>query len=122
MTSHDFSCMADAEIVATYRSAASEHGRHSATGDHEKANPQAESLAAAYRELRRRGEESQRLLLPLLHDEDPSVRAWAGAHALEFASEAGEATLEDLAEGDSLSAFTARMTLREWRQGRLTFP
>ncbi len=118
----DFFCVADAEIVARYRSAASEHGRHSASGDHEKANALAESLAAAYRELRRRGAGSQRLLLRLLDDEDASVRAWVGAHALEFASKIGEATLEDLAEGDSLAAFTARMTLREWRQGRLTFP
>jgi hypothetical protein len=122
MTGDNFACVVDAEIVSTYRSAASTHGQYSLAGDHEEANSRAEVLAAAYRELRSRGSESQRLLLQLLDDEDPNVRTWAGAHALEFAPEVGEAALEDLAEGDSPAAFAARVTLREWRLGRLAFP
>jgi len=123
MTSEDgFSERSDEALAAAYRGAASEYGRCSADEGHTEANRQAERLAAAYRELRRRGVESQRQILQLLGDEDESVRSWAGAHALEFASERGEAVLSTLADGSTVAAFNARMTLREWRAGRLSFP
>lgn len=123
MTAPDgFPEQSDEALAAVYRSAATEHGRSSVEGNHAEANTQAELLAAAYRELRGRGVESQRRILRFLEDEDESVRSWAGSHALEFAPERGEAVLAALAEGRTLAAFNARMTLREWRAGRLTFP
>jgi hypothetical protein len=122
MSGPDFSNSPDTGIVESYRSAAALHGRYTAEGDYTRGNAEAESIAAAYRELRQRGEQSQRALLRLLDDADPSVRSWAGAHALEFAPEAGEPVLEELATGSSIIAFDAKMTLREWRKGTLSFP
>jgi hypothetical protein len=122
MTDHDFSSSTDAEVVAMYRAAALAHLAYSAKGAYKKANPQAEIIAACYRELRCRGPESQAALLTLLDDGDAAVRAWAGSHALEFAPDLGEPTLVELESGGSLAAFSARMTLREWRAGRLVFP
>lgn len=119
---YDFSELPDEALAVAYRAAASTHGHCSAEGDHTEANVQAEVVAGTYRELRRRGTEARRHILQLLDDDDESVRAWAGAHALEFASERGEAVLVALANGKSLPAFNARMTLREWRAGRLSFP
>jgi hypothetical protein len=110
------------EIVAVYRSAASRHGRLMADSHADEAHDAAGVIAACYRELRRRGIEAQRDLLALLDDDDPSVRCWAGAHALEFAPDLGEPVLEELAAQTSLEAFDARMTLREWRRGSLSFP
>lgn len=122
MTDRDFSSLTDVELVAAYRSAALSHLAHSSQGAYKKANPQAEIIAACYRELRRRGPQSQAALLILLDDGDSAVRAWAGSHALEFAPGLAEPVLVELEGGKSLAAFSARMTLREWRAGRLVFP
>ena len=107
------------ELVARYAEAAKVHGEATVTGSHP-ANNEADLIAAAYRELRRRGSESA--LLVLLESKDDGVTAWAGAHALEFAPEQGEPVLAKLAESPGLLGFGAQITLREWRAGRLTFP
>lgn len=107
------------ELVGRYAEAAHRHGEATAEAGRP-ANADADEIAAIYRELRRR--DRQRILLPLLDSQDAGVRAWAGAHALEFAPDEGEPVLAQLAEGAGLIAFGAKMTLREWRAGRLKFP
>lgn len=107
------------ELVARYALAAKVHGEATVTGG-QPANKEADFIAAAYRELRRRGSESA--LLSLLESEDENVSGWAAAHALEFAPEQSEPVLVRLAESPGLLGFDARMTLREWRAGRLRFP
>lgn len=83
----------------------------------------ADCVARVYRELRSRGPASQRRLLPLLGHTHPGVRAWAAAHALEFDPTAGESVLAVMAKSDAtLRGFSADVTLREWRAGRLRFP
>lgn len=110
-------------LIEQYVDSAVKHGRASQVGRHEDANAAYEVLARAYRELRRRGPQAQDLLRPLLAHPDPFVRAWAGAHALEFAPEEGEATLRALADTDpGLAGFDAKITLDEWRAGRLHLP
>ena len=108
------------QLVSRYVEAATAHTRASQEGDHKRANPQHAIVAAAYRELRRRGEEDA--LLPLLTHADPGVRSWAGAHALEFSPENGEKALEGLIAEPGLVGFTAKMTLETWREGDLRFP
>jgi hypothetical protein len=111
-----------ASLVRRYASAAPAHGRATEAGDSERANGAARSIAAIYSELRRRGIAAQRELLPLLHDLSPGVRAWAGAHALEFAPDVGEQALTVLSQmPGSLVGFSANITLLEWRAGRLRF-
>lgn len=86
-------------------------------------NAAADCIATIYRELRSRGLASQRRLVTLLTHPHPGVRSWAAAHALEFDPTAGEPVLVELTETDlPLHAFGAKMTLREWRAGRLRFP
>jgi hypothetical protein len=110
-------------LVARYTEAAISHGAAMEPGDHIKANRAADAIAAVYRELRRRGGDAQRHLLPLLDHPDPSVRSWAGAHALEFAPGDGERALSQLCNSSGkVVAFNAKMTLAEWRKGRLRFP
>ncbi len=112
-----------AVLVNRYADSAAAHGRATEAGDHETANAAHEALARVYRELRRRGTEAQRTLLPLLEHDDPGVRVWAGAHALEFAPAQGERALTRIAEiPKSLVGFSAEVTLQEWRAGRLRFP
>ena len=79
-------------------------------------------LIAIYSELRRRGEESQRALLPLLADKDPGVRLWAGTHALEFAPRSAVPVLKALDSVDGFYGITASISLDMWRSGKLRFP
>ena len=78
-------------------------------------------IASVYRELRRRGAQSS--LLVLLDSSEPGMRCWAAAHAMDFAPAEGEPVLTALSESDKsgLIGFDAKMTLREWRRGRLRF-
>lgn len=112
----------DEALVETYRSAASDHGRANASGDYRTGNRAHERLALAYRTLRARGPASQAKLLQLLPDRDVGVQGWAAAHALEFSPAAGEPVLVELAAQPGLVGFSAKMTLQEWRAGRLRFP
>ncbi len=108
------------DLVLRYVEAAAAHREASEDGDYERANPEHDVVAAAYRELRARGE--QEALLPLLTHDDPGVRVWAGAHALEFFPRDGERVLKDLAAEPGLAGFNAQMTLETWREGALRFP
>lgn len=115
-------------LVARYAAAAAVHGQTTGTEDYRTGNRAADSIIAICRELRRRGPDAQRQLLPLLTHPDPGVRCWAGAHALEFAPAEGERALLQLTalpnttDFNRLRAFAAEMALREWRAGRLRFP
>ena len=112
----------DEALIDTYRIAASVHGRATASGDSRAANRAHKRLAVAYRTLRARGPGSQAKLLSLIRDRDVGVRAWVAAHALEFSPAAGEPVLVELAAEPGLVGFGAKMTLKEWRAGRLKFP
>jgi hypothetical protein len=109
-------------LVAAYRRAASAHGKASVAGDHRTANKHFYTIAAIYRELRKRGRDCQLAILPLLTSDDLDVRAWAAAHSLEFSPSAGRPVLEELAKNQGIVGLEAQMTLREWQAGRLTFP
>jgi Domain of unknown function (DUF2019) len=110
------------ELVVTHAENAAAHGAASARGDPDAANRHHDAVAAIYRELRRRGPEAQRGLLPLLDDRDGWVLCWAASHALEFAPTDGEQVLLELANQEGLEGFTATTTLSEWRRGTLRFP
>ena len=123
MSGGDFSGMDVDRIVDVYAAAAAHHHGATQHGDGQGAKLAFDTVSAAYRELRARGIEAQRALLPLLQHENPAVRLAAGAHALEFAPEEGEPALAELAVEDETSlAFDAEMTLEVWRDGELRFP
>jgi hypothetical protein len=108
------------ELIAQYHDAARQHG---SAKNSKTANKAARQLAVTYRQIRELGSVACEGLLAFLVDDDSSVRSWAAAHALEFAPEKGEATLEALASGPpGPIRANATMTLREWRAGRLHFP
>ena len=120
MNRSDIAALTVDELVRRYAEAASAHQKASERGDHKSANPEHDVVAAVYRELRRRGE--REALLPLLAHAESAVRAWAGAHALEFAPEEGERVLEEVAAEPGLVGFDAKMTLQTWHEGNLRFP
>jgi hypothetical protein len=110
-------------LLERYAINATDHSHSTEAGDYEAANRAHEVVATIYRELRRRGPNAQRALLALLESPEPGVRSWAGAHALEFSSFEGERALIALANGSHRTvSLTARITLQEWRNGKLRFP
>ena len=119
--SQKYKKLATDELVRLYQEAASIHGQATLSGDFIVGNPAADTVAALYREIRSRGLEHQRMLLPLLLSTDDGVRGWAAAHALEFESRQGEAILLDIAKQKGVEGFSARMTLKVWREGTLRF-
>lgn len=110
------------ELVRLYEEAAHNHRQATDSGDPEEGNRAADLVALIYHELRKRGLAAQSLLLPLLDAPDSGVRGWAAAHALEFAPEKGEPVLEVLSNEPRFLGFSARTTLKVWREGNLKFP
>lgn len=109
-------------LVNRYAEATAEHGRATERGDHRRANRAQEVVSSVYRELRRRGLESQRLLLRFLTDSNAGTRLWAASHSLEFSPGDGEPVLIAMSETpQSLVGFSAKMTLKQWREGKLRF-
>ena len=110
------------ELLAAYVEAATTHGVATDTGDYKAGNKASDLIAAIYAELRRRGEDAQRSLLPFLGHDDPGVRLWSASHALEFAPSEGEAVLRALIPVGRFLGLSAKTTLTEWEKGRLRFP
>lgn len=111
------------DLVKLYAEAAAAHGRATESGDHVQANKQHDVVASIYRELRRRGSDSQAALLSLLSHPDPGVRCWVASHALEYAPKLAEPVLSELSRGSpSFVRFGAELTLERWTKGTLRFP
>jgi hypothetical protein len=106
-------------LVTRYAEAASRHGEVTLAGTETRIED-ADEIASVYAELRRR--DGRSALLPLLDADEPGVRVWAAAHALEFAPDKGEVVLVQLSQREDVIGFTAATTLDEWRAGRLWFP
>lgn len=110
------------DLVALYRAAAVAYGEAQVAANHREANRQYDSIAAIYRELRRRGPDAQRALMPLLTDEDASVACWTAAHAMEFAPDRGAPVLRTLSPRRDFVGLDATMVLQQWEAGALRFP
>lgn len=104
------------------------HGHRAAKGKYGSATEAANSEVAnnAYRKLRqhwdalRASEADWRgPFLELLEHDDKWVRLWAASHALALEPGQAATVLEKLSRETGLHAFTARMTLEMWRQGKL---
>jgi len=102
-----------------YAEAASKHGAATNKGNASAANRNYDKIMKVYAELARRGSGDLLRLSSLLASDDDAVRAWAAAHLLKIAPEAAEPVLERVAEKRGLVPFSARMTLDQWRKGKL---
>ena len=103
------------EAVA-YRKFAAETGAR----DPEIANAAHDKMHRAYK-LLRESEAGRAAIFALTTDPDPHVRCWSAAHSLVWQPEHARAVLEKLVIDDGVCSFTARMTLREFDAGRLSF-
>ena len=70
------------DLIAAYRHHAAEHGVATAAGDYKKGDAHRDRLTDVLGFLRQRDGEGDDALLDVLHDDNPSVRAWAATHSL----------------------------------------
>ena len=110
----------EARALRDYVKAAIEHGRGTETGDSDMSNAAYErhaQLLTRFFPDERRGQ-----LGSLLDHENPSVRLWAALDTYRLDPKRSVEVLEAVAREPGLVGFSAEMTLRELRSGRLTPP
>lgn len=111
------------KLVEMLASAASDRGLALRAAEPRSANTLYKLMVTLYKEIKDRGLEAQRQILPLLRHENPNVRASAAYFALEFDPETAEPALERILEEEhNMVGFSSRMVLQQWREGKLRFP
>jgi hypothetical protein len=99
---------------------ARQHGVSTLKGDTKSTNNAYASLVAALQELRSSSDKGVKFLHGLLSNSDPSVAIWAALFLLPFDERSATEALARVADsGVPRFAFDARVTLQEWRAGRL---
>ena len=110
------------DLVSTFAKTASEHGEFMAACDPRRANAKFDQMAKLYGELRHRGLDAQRQLLPLLDSDNPHIRFHVATYALDFEPEPAVQALKNILHMESGALrFDARMTLEQWHKGEIRF-
>lgn len=105
------------KALDVYVKNAAEHGAATRAGDHRRANRCSDRIEKALRDIRDCGTAGENALLRLTQHGDTSVRCWAATHSLPgFESEA-KAVLQELATGDDIVSFGAKIVLQQWEEG-----
>jgi hypothetical protein len=110
----------NSKVEERFVQAAREHGRAIQLGSSSEANNAADIIASALREIRRADDRGESVLLKYLNDDDYSVVSWTALYLLPLKELEATAALERVAQsGQPRIGFAAKMTLQEWRAGRL---
>jgi hypothetical protein len=100
--------------------AASQHGASTQKGDSKAANEAYARLAGRMKKIRKEADRGKAFLEEAIRSEDSSVVCWAALYLLPLNEKAAKEALAMLAaQPTGIDAFNARMTLREWKAGRL---
>jgi hypothetical protein len=94
MKSHGLSRMTDAELVSQFSTIAKERGEATMMLDTRRANACFDRMKAVDLELRARGVETRKALIPLLNDRDRYVRYYAAMYLLGLVPDQARAILE----------------------------
>jgi Domain of unknown function (DUF2019) len=105
------------KLIKEYIESAISHGEATLKGDFETANKAHDSILKIYNELKI--DDQLQVLKGLLKNENSSVRLWSATHLLAESEAEALETLEDVAKGDSIIGFNAKMVIKEWKAGRL---
>ena len=107
--------------LENFISACIEKGKCEELGDSKRGNRQYAIITSSYLALKKIGQLGN--MEGLLEHENPYVRLWAAYYMLPVLPIKSENTLKELStiKGKPV-AFSAQMTLLEWRKGTLSFP
>ena len=107
-----------ADCIDTFVNACIAKGEDEESGNTKDDRKHYKILHSSYLQLKDAGRLEE--LLELLTHENPYVRLWAASYTLQIAPVRAESTLEELSGTRGVPAgFSASITLKEWRAGRL---
>jgi hypothetical protein len=110
-------------LVEEFRRLSAEHGHALEAANARAANRRYDPLVAIVKELRSRGPETQRQLLNLLADPEPSTRRWTALAILDFAPSEATLVLEELSRTQrNAVGFSADLAIEQWREGTFNPP
>ncbi len=107
------------DLIQKYKKAAELHGEGTLEGNSNKTSSAHDILIAVYSELK--NNDSVKDLRVLIKDPNSSVRTWSAMHLLPFFEDESINVLDEVSKEKSLVGFSASMTLKEWRAGKLKF-
>jgi hypothetical protein len=105
-------------IVSEFIEQAKTHGSGTLSGDFKVSNMAYDKIVEILKILHNIDSEL-RMLTPLLKHTNMSVRTWAATYLLPHFTEMALKVLDDAGKEGGLIAFSAEITAREWRAGRL---
>ena len=108
------------EAIAEFREAAQAKGDFGADSAEDHALHQ--RMAVAFRFLSEQGAEGRSAFAALLHDDSAHVRSWVSAQLLSEGDAQAIPIAEQLALAPGVVGFDSRITLKEFRAGRLRSP
>jgi hypothetical protein len=109
-----------AQLILRFRAAATEKGDLATPPERDQALHA--EMKEAILQLREVGDAGEAALRSLLLDQSPRVRSWVAAEFLSRGDHDAIAVLEGLTQERGMIGFNARMTLKEYRAGRLRSP
>ncbi len=110
--------MTEKEAIESYITNAILHGKYTEAGDSKNTNIAHDKLIKSYKILKKQ-DSSLKQLIPLLQDNDISVRAWAATHLLPIDEKLALPVLEQLSKMNSFIGLSAEMTIESWKSGTL---
>lgn len=116
MNTRDLKKLTVEELVDGYQKAAKSHGSATAVHNTREANKAYARVNLFSKELRRRGVDAQRALLPLLTAGDLEVMVCVATDALEFAPDVAQEVLEKVIEAKVDCSIHAYLILNEWKK------
>lgn len=115
MTNDKYDQLSDDELVARYHDSGIAHGDATDQGEPEKGNIFADAMISISKEIAAR-KTREEIYAKLLLDKQDHVRVWAASHALEVLPSLAVSTLEEIEKGGGSNGFSAKYTLKGWRQ------
>jgi len=106
------------ELTDQFINAAVGHGKGTLSGDSDRTNREHDRIIETLKSIHS-ADPSFEVLVPLLQNEDMSVRTWAATYLLPHQTERALKVLDDASKEKGLVAFSAGITANEWREGRL---
>ena len=94
-------------------------GIASNSGDSKIGNQAYNGIVKAYNYLKKEGAIDK--IKYLLSNNDTSVKLWAACYLLQMYEEESLKVLEEIAKGNDIYAFSAKMTIEEFKKGNLSF-
>lgn len=109
------------ELIHQYAENAALHGKYTENGEgSRKINIAHHNIVAAYKKIKEI-DPDLRILLPLLNEDNSSIRVWSATHLLNSHESLALEVLEKESKGQGIISLEAEMVIKGWKSGNLKF-